>query len=330
MTTMAGTVLVTGGAGYVGSHVVLALLDAGHQVVVLDDLSTGVRELVPASAVFIEGDIADAELVRGLIAERDVSAVMHFAASVVVPESVADPLKYYRNNTSASRNLIEACAAQGIARFIFSSTAAVYGIPERVPVTETAACQPINPYGSSKLMTELMLRDVAAAGDFPYVCLRYFNVAGTDPEGRSGETAPEATHLITIACQAATGAREHIEIFGEDYDTPDGTCIRDYVHVTDLGAAHLAALDYLMAGGESLTLNCGYGRGYSVLEVLRAVEKAAGLALNKRPAPRRAGDPPVLIADANRIRERLGWRPKFDDLNVIVETALAWQERRRG
>ena len=327
---MGGTepVLVTGGAGYVGSHVALALLDAGHEVVVLDDLSTGARELVPAGAAFCEGDVADAELVGRLIAERGLSAVMHFAASVVVPESVAQPLKYYRNNTSASRNLIEACAAQGISRFIFSSTAAVYGIPEELPVTEAAACRPINPYGSSKLMTETMLRDLSAASDFRHVCLRYFNVAGADPEGRSGQTSPEATHLIILACKTATGAREHIDIFGEDYETPDGTCIRDYIHVTDLGAAHLAALDHLAAGGESLTLNCGYGRGYSVREVLGAVEAAAHVTLDKRPAPRRAGDPPVLIADAGRIRERLGWNPKHDDLPFIVKTALKWERRR--
>ena len=326
---MAENVLVTGGAGYVGSHVVLALLDVGHRVVVLDDLSTGARELVPAGAVFVEGDAGDAELAGRLIAERGITGVMHFAASVVVPESVTDPLKYYRNNTCASCHLIEVCARHGIAQFVFSSTAAVYGLPEMLPVDEDMATVPISPYGNSKLMTELMLRDLSAVSELRHVSLRYFNVAGADPEGRSGDVVAEATHLITVAAQAATGARDHIDIYGEDYDTPDGTCVRDYIHVTDVAAAHLAALDHLAAGGDSLTLNCGYGRGYSVREVVQAVERVAGIALNKRQAPRRPGDPPVLVAATGRIRARLGWQPKYDDLDLIVETALSWERRRR-
>ncbi len=324
---MAERVLVTGGAGYVGSHVAFAMLDAGHDVVVLDDLSTGVRELVPVDADYVEGNAGDRNLTSALIAERGVSAVMHLGASVVVPESVEKPLEYYRNNTSASRNLMEVCARHGVHRFVFSSTAAVYGEPETPTIDEDAPTRPINPYGRSKLMTELMLRDLSALGRFRHVALRYFNVAGADPAGRSGEQTPEATHLVTVACEVATGKRDHISIYGEDYDTPDGNCIRDYIHVTDIAAAHVAALDHLLGGGESLTLNCGYGRGHSVREIVAAVERAAGVELDKRPAPRRAGDAPVLIADARRIRERLDWRPRYDNLDVIVGTAFSWQQR---
>ena len=331
---MAERVLVTGGAGYIGSHVALALIEAGHAAVVLDDLSTGARDLVPAAADFVEGNAGDGALVRRLIAEKSIGAVMHFAGSIIVPESVRDPLKYYRNNTCASRDLIEACVEAGISRFVFSSTAAVYGLPETLPITEDAPTAPINPYGTSKLVTEMMLADVVRAHDFAYVALRYFNVAGADSAGRSGQSTPEATHLIKIACEVAVGARDHIEIFGDDYDTPDGTCVRDYIHVSDLAAAHLRALDHLATegegGGESLTLNCGYGRGYSVREVLASVERAAGTSLDKRTAPRRAGDPPALVSNADRLRARFGWTPEHDDLDVITATALAWERHRRG
>jgi UDP-glucose 4-epimerase len=327
---MAERVLVTGGAGYIGSHVALALIEAGHAVVVLDDLSTGTRDLVPAAADFVEGNAGDGALVRGLIADKDIGAAMHFAGSIIVPESVHDPLKYYRNNTCASRNLIEACVDAGVGRFVFSSTAAVYGQPDALPITEDSPTAPINPYGTSKLMTELMLADVARAHDFAYVALRYFNVAGADSAGRSGQSMPEATHLIKIACEVAVGARDHIDIFGDDYDTPDGTCVRDYIHVSDLATAHLKALDHLVAGGESQTLNCGYGRGHSVREVLASVERAAGATLDKRAAPRRAGDPPALVSNADRLRARFDWTPEHDDLDVITATALAWERRRRG
>ena len=326
---MAENVLVTGGAGYVGSHAALALVDAGHRVIVLDDLSTGVRRLVPDEAAFVEGDAGDAALLEQVISERRVSAVMHFAASVLVHESMEQPLSYYRNNTCASRNLIEACVDQGVDALVFSSSAAVYGEPEVVPLSEEDACVPINPYGASKLMTEMMLRDLAPVSDLRHVALRYFNVAGADPAGRSGESPPVASHLIKVACEAATGARGHIDIYGDDYDTPDGTCVRDYIHVTDVAEAHVAALEHLIGGGESLTLNCGYGHGYSVREVLEAVERGTGIQLDKRRAPRRPGDPPVLVADASRIRERLDWRPRYDDLEIIVKTAYAW-ERRAG
>lgn len=320
-------VLVTGGAGYIGSHTVLGLVDRGEDVVVLDNLSTGVRRLVPEAAELIEGDVGDAALLARIFSERTIDAVIHFAGSIVVPESVADPLKYYRNNTANSRTLIEACVAAGVPRFIFSSTAAVYGIPESVPVAEDAVLSPISPYGASKLMTEWMLRDTAAAHDLSYVALRYFNVAGADPDGRSGQSTPEATHLIKVAVQAATGQRDHVSVFGDDYDTPDGTGIRDYIHVTDLAAAHLAALDHLRAGGASQVFNCGYGHGASVREVLDAVQKVAGLTLDIRQAPRRAGDPPALVADAARLRETLAWQPALDDLETIIAHALRWEQR---
>jgi UDP-glucose 4-epimerase len=328
--TAKSTVLVTGGAGYIGSHVVWALLEAGHGVVVLDDLSTGVREQVAPEAAFVEGDVGDAALLDRLIADAGIGAVMHFAGSIVVPESVEKPLLYYRNNTLNSHGLIEACVRNGVERFIFSSTAAVYGMPERLPVFEDAPTAPINPYGTSKLMTERMLRDAAAAHPLRYVALRYFNVAGADPAGRTGQSTPAATHLIKVACEAALGRRSEIFIFGEDYDTPDGTGIRDYIHVSDLAEAHVLALDHLAAGRESAVLNCGYGHGYSVREVLAAVEAAAGNALPIRVAPRRAGDPAALIAGAERIREVFGWQPRHDHLPTIVDTALAWERRRQS
>jgi len=320
-------VLVTGGAGYIGSHVVWALRDAGHSVVALDDLSAGSRKVIPGDVVFIEGDVGNGEAVAALIERHRIEAVMHFAGSIVVPESVRNPLEYYRNNTVASRSLIDNCVHNGVRHFVFSSTAAVYGVPAVVPITEDMPTAPINPYGASKLMTEWMLRDTAAAHDLTYVSLRYFNVAGADPQGRAGQSTRVATHLIKIACEAAAGRRDHVQVFGSDYETPDGTCIRDYIHVSDLADAHLRALDHLLSGGASLVLNCGYGRGLSVLEVLAAVERAAGKPLDVRKAPRRPGDPPALVADAGKLRKALAWQPRLDDLDVIVRTALDWERR---
>lgn len=322
------TALVTGGAGYIGSHVAWALRDAGWRVVVLDDFSTGRRGLAPPSARIVEGDVADGALVRRLLAEERVEAVLHFAGSAVVPESVSDPLAYYRNNLSAGIELIRACLAGGVKRFIFSSTAAVYGEPEEVPVPESAPPRPVNPYGHSKLMLEQVLRDVDRAHRFPYVALRYFNVAGADPAGRSGQSGPKSTHLIKVACEVAAGLRKGMEIYGTDYDTPDGTCIRDYIHVTDLADAHLRALEHLIAGGPSLTLNCGYGFGFSVREVLKVAQQVAGRPIPAREAPRRPGDPARLVAEPGALKERLGWRPRHDDLKTIVATALAWERRR--
>ena len=320
------SILVTGGAGYIGSHVVRQLGERGERVVVLDNLSTGFRESV-LYGEFVAGDTGDAALVERLLREHEVGAVMHFAAHIVVPESVADPLKYYHNNTANTRSLLACCQRAGVGQFIFSTTAAVYGIPERIPVTEDAPLEPINPYGRSKLMSEWMLRDLAAADALRYVVLRYFNVAGADPEGRIGQSTPEATHLIKVACEAVTGKRQQVEIFGTDYPTADGTGVRDYIHVEDLAAAHLAALDRLRAGGESTILNCGYGHGYSVREVLDAVQRVAGQAIRIIESPRRAGDPPALTANADRIRATLGWRPRYDDLEFIVRTALDWERR---
>ena len=320
-------ILVTGGAGYIGSHAVLAFLEAGHRVVVVDDLSSGRRDAVAEAVPLIEGDVGDSALIGRVIRDHAVAAVVHFAGSIVVPESVTDPLKYYRNNTAASRALIEACVVSGVGRFIFSSTAAVYGLPEATPIIESAPTVPINPYGTSKLVTEWILRDTAAAHDFDYVALRYFNVAGADPAGRAGQSTPNATHLIKIASEAVTGQRDHVEIYGEDYDTPDGTCIRDYIHVTDLAAAHVDALRHLAGGGGSLVLNCGYGRGYSVRQVLDAVERTAGLDLDIRGGPRRPGDSVSLVADAAEIKKRFAWRPRYDDLDVIVRTAIDWQRK---
>ena len=320
------TVLVTGGAGYIGSHMVYALTDRGEDVVVLDNLSTGFDWAVSPAAELVVGDIGDEELVARIIRDRKVKAIIHFAGSIIVPESVENPLKYYHNNTCKSRSLIEQAVKGGVEHFIFSSTAAVYGIPEKNPAYEDAPTQPINPYGRSKLMTEWTLQDVAAAHDMNYVALRYFNVAGADPKGRTGQSTPEATHLIKVACQTALGLREKMYIFGTDYDTPDGTCIRDYIHVTDLIAAHLDALDYLRKGGASAIFNCGYGRGYSVREVIDTVRKVAGHDFPVEEAPRRPGDPPALVAGAKRVREVLGWQPRHDDLEEIVASAYAWEK----
>jgi UDP-glucose 4-epimerase len=320
------SVLVTGGAGYVGSHMVLALCDAGHDVVVLDNLSTGMSWAVAPQARLIEGDIGDEELTLTIINEHNVDAIIHFAGSIIVPDSVSDPLGYYLNNTVKSRSLIHSAVKAGVPHFIFSSTAAVYGNPKSVPVREDDDLLPISPYGTSKLMTELMLRDASIAHDLTYVALRYFNVAGADPKGRSGQSTPRATHLIKVACETALGQRDHLQVFGKDYDTRDGTCLRDYIHVSDLVQAHVDALTYLRSGAESQVFNCGYGRGYSVLDVLGAVERAAGLALDVRDAPRRAGDPAEIIANADRARSVLDWQPQHDDLDFIVASALAWEK----
>ncbi|KQZ65624.1 UDP-glucose 4-epimerase [Sphingopyxis sp. Root1497] len=320
------TVLVTGGAGYIGSHAVLALLDADWRVAVLDNLVTGFRWAVPKGAAFYEGDIADAALVTRIVAEQNVGAIMHFAGSVVVPESVTNPLKYYDNNSARSRSLIDTAVHAGVRHFIFSSTAATYGIPDMIPVREDAPQRPINPYGMSKLMTEAMLADVAAAHDFNYAALRYFNVAGADPKARSGQSTAGATHLIKVAVEAALGRRPHVDVFGTDFDTPDGTGVRDYIHVSDLAAAHLLALDALIADPKaSHQLNCGYGRGFSVLEVLDAVDKATNRKIDRRMGDRRAGDPDALIADNGAIRGLLGWEPQHAELDTIVAHALAWE-----
>ncbi len=321
------SLLVTGGAGYIGSHVVLALLESGYDVVVVDDLSTGRRDALPSGTNLLVGDVGDQAFIAPILEDLQPAAVLHFAGSIVAPESTVDPLKYYANNTCASLVLTRACVAAGVNRFLFSSTAAVYGNPESVPIPETAPTIPINPYGTSKLMTEWVLRDTQAAEDLEYVALRYFNVAGADPKGRAGQSTPIATHLIKIACQAVLGQRDGIEIYGEDYPTPDGTCIRDYIHVTDLAAAHRVAVDYLIAGGASDIFNCGYGTGYSVREVLDVVQTVAGKQIPISGAPPRPGDPAQLVADAGRIRDRLGWAPQHDDLRVIAETALKWEER---
>ena len=330
---MKDTVLVTGGAGYIGSHTVRQLVAAGYRVVVLDDLSTGHRWAVAPEATLVVGNAGDAALAGALIEEHGVRAVVHFAGSIVVPESVADPLKYYGNNSAASRNLIEAGVATGVAHFIFSSTAAVYGIPEKLPVSETAPTHPINPYGRSKLVTEWMLEDVAAspAGrDFRHVILRYFNVAGASEDGTLGQATENATHLIKVACEAACGVREKVTVFGTDYPTPDGTCLRDYIHVEDLARAHLDALHFLEAGGASDTFNVGYGRGYSVREVLEMVEKVSGVKLRVEDGPRRAGDAAELVADAGKIRKELGWSPRHVELQKICGTAYRWESKSRA
>jgi len=320
-------VLVTGGAGFIGSHMALELLDAGEDVVVLDNLSTGFRWAVPDGVRFVEGNVGDQDLVLRLLRDNAIDAILHFAGSIVVPESVADPLGYYLNNTCNSRTLI-ACAVEAkIPNFIFSSTAAVYGMPEVNPVTEDATLLPISPYGSSKLMTETMLRDTAKAHPLRFVALRYFNVAGADPKGRSGQSSPSATHLIKVASQAAMGSRPCLDVYGTDYETPDGTCVRDYIHVSDLVRAHLDALRYLREGGESIVLNCGYGNGFSVLDVVAAVKRASHTDFAVRNAERRAGDPAALVACADRIHEVLGWEPRLNDLDTIVEHALAWEKR---
>ncbi|GJD79764.1 UDP-glucose 4-epimerase GalE [Methylobacterium gregans] len=320
------TVLVTGGAGYIGSHMVLALVDAGQDVVVLDDLSTGYDWLLPPEVRLVVGDVADPDRVAETIRTYGCDALAHFAARIVVPDSVADPLGYYLANTVKTRALIETAVKSGIRHVIFSSTAAVYGEPATVPVPETLETKPINPYGRSKLMSEWMIEDAARAHGFSYVILRYFNVAGADPRGRSGQSTPNATHLIKVATQAALGQRSHMEVFGTDYPTPDGSCLRDYIQVSDLAEAHRVALDHLRNGGASLTLNCGYGRGYSVLEVVDVVRRISGRDFTVRLSPRRAGDPARIVAGSERIRAELGWVPRHDDLEGIVRQALAWED----
>ena len=319
-------ILVTGGAGYIGSHVVRQLGAAGEDVISLDNLSTGFEAAVTAGELIV-GDTGDAALLEKIFTANDIDTVMHFAAHTIVPESVADPLKYYRNNTASSRTLLEAASSHGVKNIVFSSTAAVYGIPERCQASEDSPTQPINPYGTSKLMTEWMLRDLAAAGGPAYVALRYFNVAGCEPSGTIGQSTPKATLLVKVACEAATGRRPGVAIYGTDYPTPDGTGLRDYIHVDDLATAHLDALTYLRKGGEPAVLNCGYGHGYSVREVLAAVARANGEPLNIKEEPRRAGDPPELIAVAERVRKVLGWTPKYDDLDTIVRTSLEWERK---
>lgn len=319
-------ILVTGGAGYIGSHTVRQLGEAGEQVVILDNLSKGFREHV-LYGEFVEGDTADKELVSQILTDHHIDTVIHFAAHTIVPESVEDPLKYYRNNTCATRNLLECCVDAGVGHFVFSSTAAVYGIPESVQCWENTPTQPINPYGMSKLMTEHMLRDLGAASDLRYVILRYFNVAGCDPQGRIGQSTPGATLLMKVAAEHAIGKRDALYVFGTDYPTHDGTGVRDYIHVEDLADAHLKALAYLRRGGESQILNCGYGHGYSVREVLDTVQKVHGTPLNIIEQPRRAGDPPALIAGADRVREILGWTPRFDDLDEIARSSLNWERK---
>lgn len=322
-----GCVLVTGGAGYIGSHVVVQLIAEGWRPVVVDDLSTGLRTLLPAEAEFIHGDAGNIELITALLARHRCQTVLHFAGSTIVPESLAHPLKYYSNNTAVGRNLLAACVAAGVRAFLFSSTAAVYGEPIRLPVSEDAPTRPISPYGSSKLMTEWMVRDVAAAAGLRFIILRYFNVAGADPAGRTGQCTPQASHLIKVACEVATGKRPALTIFGEDYDTADGTCVRDFIHVSDLAAAHVAALAHLATGGGSDVVNCGYGRGFSVRQVVETTGRLARAPLTLTVGPRRAGDIPVMIADTHRIRRLLRWQPRYDDLDIIIGSALAWERR---
>jgi UDP-glucose 4-epimerase len=321
------TVLVTGGAGYIGSHMVLALAEAGESVVVIDNLSTGFSTSLPEGVPLFIGDAVDENLVEGVIAAHGVESIVHFAGSVVVPDSMRDPLAYYRNNTMTTRSLLNAAVKCGVNRFIFSSTAAVYGNPERMPVTEDAPTRPMSPYGSSKLMTEIMLHDVAAAHGMNYVVLRYFNVAGADPLARIGLSTAGATHLLKIAVEAATGQRAKIDVYGTDYPTPDGSCIRDFIHVSDLAQAHRAALSYLRDGGASTTLNCGYGHGYSVLETIEAVRRVSGRNFAVQTAPRRPGDIMTMIADTRRIASTLDWTPQYADLETIAAHALAWEEK---
>jgi UDP-glucose 4-epimerase len=328
------SILITGGAGYIGSHAVLAFRAAGYGTVVLDDMSSGHREALPDDVAFVEGDAGDQALVRRTLRDHGIEAVVHFAGSIVVPESVTDPLKYYRNNTCASRNLIQACVAGGVRRFVFSSTAAVYGMPEAVPIPEHAPTVPINPYGASKLMTEWILRDTAAAGDiggdFGYVALRYFNVAGADPQARTGEDHDPETHLIPLVLQTALGRRAHITIYGEDYDTPDGTCIRDYIHVADLVDAHVLALKYLEGGGAAAAFNLGNGTGFSVRQVVETARRVTGRDFEVRLAARRDGDPARLVADPARAREILGWAPRFGDLETQIADAWRWHQKQLG
>ena len=320
------SILVTGGAGYIGSHVVLQLRGRGERVVVLDDLSTGFRQAVLDTPLVV-GKVGDRDLVMEVLRTHGVDTVLHFAAHTIVPESVSNPLKYYGNNTCSTRNLLQCCVESGVKHFVFSSTAAVYGIPADSLAAETSPTAPINAYGTSKLMSEWMLRDVAASSPLRYVALRYFNVAGSDSAGQIGQATPKATLLVKVACEAAVGKRTHVSIYGTDYPTADGTGVRDYIHVEDLATAHLDALSYLRKGGTPQVLNVGYGHGYSVRDVLKSVERVAGKPLTIREEPRRAGDPPVLVARADRIRTELGWQPRLDDLDTIVKTSLRWEQR---
>jgi UDP-glucose 4-epimerase len=321
-----GTILVTGGAGYIGSHTVLQLRERGHKVVALDNLYSGFRQAVLDTPLVV-GSVGDRELVLRTLREHKIETVMHFAAHTIVPESVSDPLKYYGNNTCATRNLLQSCAEAGVKSFVFSSTAAVYGIPSGDYAEESTPTAPINPYGTSKLMSEWMLRDLAQATSMRYVVLRYFNVAGSDSAGRIGQSTRLATLLVKVAAEASVGKRPHVSVFGTDYATPDGTGVRDYIHVEDLATAHLDALTYLREGGQSVTLNCGYGHGYSVREVIRSVEKIGARPLVVKEEPRRAGDPPVLVARADKVRSVLGWKPRLDDLDTIVRTSLNWEKK---
>ncbi len=320
-------ILVTGGAGFIGSHTALALRDRDEDVIILDNLSTGFEWAIPEGAELVVGDIADKDLVSTVIQTRGITAIIHFAGSIVVPESIEDPLGYYHNNTCKSRDLIACAVANDVKNFIFSSTAAVYGMPEVNPVTEEAVKAPISPYGTSKLMTEYMLRDTSIATDLNFVALRYFNVAGADPKGRAGQSTPKATHLIKVASEIIHGPRTEMNVFGTDYPTSDGSCIRDYIHVSDLATAHCIALDHLQKGGESKVYNCGYGKGFSVLEVIEAVKRASGQDFTVHMADRRAGDPAELVASSKLIRDELGWTPEYDDLDLIVKHALAWEEK---
>jgi UDP-glucose 4-epimerase len=324
------TVLVTGGAGYIGSHMVHRLRDAGEPVIVLDNLSTGFRWLLPGDVTLFVGETGDESLVSAILAAHDVRAIIHFAASIVVPDSVADPLGYYRNNTANARTLIEAAVKVGVRHFIFSSTAAVYGTPKSLPVVEDAPLNPESPYGTSKLMTEIILRDACAAHGMTHAILRYFNVAGADPAGRVGQSTPNATHLIKVGVQAALGLRKGMDVFGTDYATPDGTCLRDYIHVSDLVAAHSAALSYLREGGASRTFNCGYGRGYSVLEVIDTVKRVTGVEFPVSHSPRRPGDAAAVVAGNGRILSELQWKPELDNLETIVGHAVAWERKLMG
>ena len=328
MTTI--NILVTGGAGYIGSHTSRQLIEAGYSVTVVDNLYSGHRWAIPDEATFIEGDVGDHPLMESVLKERKINAVVHFAGHIVVPESVSDPLKYYSNNALNSGRLIAACQEAGVEHFVFSSTAATYGAPQVTPIDEQVRTEPINPYGRTKLITEWMLEDIAHAANrspFRYIALRYFNVAGASLDTTLGQATPEATHLIKVACEAATGQRESITIFGTDYETDDGTCIRDYIHVEDLAGAHLNALTWLLKGGDSQVLNCGYGHGYSVREVIETVKAVSGVDFEVVEGSRRAGDPPELIADSSRIRERLGWTPNLDNLEIICRTAWKWEQK---
>ncbi len=323
---MAKAILVTGGAGYIGSHVLLQLRARGERTVVIDNLTTGFRQAVIDSPLVV-GDVGDRELVGRVIREHEVDTVMHFAANTIVPESVRDPLKYYANNTCVLRNLLEVCMQTGVRQIVFSSTAAVYGIPSGGIAKEDMPLGPINPYGTSKLMSEWILRDLAAVSDLRYVSLRYFNVAGSDPEGRIGQSTAKATLLIKVACEAVVGKRSHVSIFGTDYETPDGTGVRDYIHIEDLAHAHVDALNYLRQQGSSVVLNCGYSHGYSVREVLDGVQRVSGSKLTIREEPRREGDPPTLVAEAQRVRSQLGWKPRYDDLDAIIDSSLRWERK---